>query len=179
MNVGTAVILLRFVLGADVAQGLRTGTVKSLELVLSENSNCEGTGCGVMPMTGAVSVHVLRNDWVEGATAAYAGADMCRRTIGDPGRGWGAADAAASAATFISRGVDYSNAVGEAPIAPTTTMLAVTLSPSDVAAAWATFGDGTTTISFFVDEYQTGRFVAASSESALRPHPVLKAEICP
>jgi hypothetical protein len=90
---GPGVLLLRFVLDSDTASAIRGGRAASMVLDLADNSTCEGTGCDLPATGGALSVHVLRNDWDEGSNTPYSGADMCRRTSGVPGSGWGATDA--------------------------------------------------------------------------------------
>jgi len=166
-----SVMLLRFELGPAEADALRGGQVDKISLNLTSHPNCSGCGGGIKPSAGNLVAHVLSNDWVEGTeTTNYSGADSCRRSSGNPGRGWGTPRNASKApATTIASPADYSAQVGEGVIeSANVSNVAVALNPVVVKDAWPTYvATNPNYLSILVRRGASGGLVAASRESTL------------
>ncbi len=157
---------MRFDLSPLAANALLAGQVKSMTLKLSRNDDCEGvpTTCSIgTNLAGTFQVFPLRNDWVEGTSAPYSGADWCRRS-NVQGVLWNApganGDHGAAAATLSFDPATNSSAQFQ-------------LDPSKWDSTWVVNNQ----ISILVVA-SSGKFIQATKDSTLYARPSLDVVVC-
>jgi hypothetical protein len=171
MNIGVGVAMLRFPLDEATATAVRAGKAAAVRLGMTYDP-----GPGVANEPGALTAHVMRNDWVEGPTP-YGGADMCRRTSGSGALGWGLADAPPSGATRIAQGVDYGGAIGTTPFGPSTVDLDLAIVRDALLVEWPKFSK-TNELSLYLEESESGKIIIAARENSTLRRPSLVIDLC-
>lgn len=157
--------------------GIDLATVTAMRLELAADPNCSGCAGGLPTKAGNVSIHPMRIDWVERVAVGgtYAGADACRRTDGNPGKGWGP-DRPAGGGTMIASPVDFDGLAGTLTLNNNDVAVKATLDP---AAFKARFGGRTVIeIGVLLIRDSNGRIVIASKESKTLPKPRLILTTC-
>jgi hypothetical protein len=161
-NVGAGRGLLRFTLGSAVAAAFHDGRVVSARITLARNQDCEGeSSCPAGG--GVIAAYPLRNDWDEGTSQPYSGADWCRRLGGNPGVDWNAPGANA----------DHGDVAAEVTVDASQANVVITLDPSKFTSQWV---DGQRLSVLLIPAGAT--FVFATRESNKWPRPRLEIEYC-
>jgi hypothetical protein len=167
-NIGVGRAILRFRLDDPVAQAFFVaGKVKSMILTLARNASCEGdpNACAGTANTGVFQAFPLRDDWDEGTSAGYSGADWCRRVVHPATALWNQPGASG----------DHGNAAGSATVEWQVNTALIPLDAGQWDATWLNLN--TSQLSVLVIA-ASGTFVYATRESAQYTHPALNIVIC-
>lgn len=87
-NIGLGRGLFRFVLPAEIVQAFVADRVIDMKLTLSRAPTCGDPAPCTVKKPGPFEARPLRNDWFEGTSQNYSGADWCRRLPGNPSTPW-------------------------------------------------------------------------------------------
>jgi hypothetical protein len=177
MNIAASgVVLVRFGFDTTVETAFAAGKVHSLTLTIEENQKCDSdTTVCLANVPGRFDVRPARTDWVEGPKVftSYGGADMCRRTNGNPGAGWGA-NLTADPTTLIGEGIDYGAPVATADVAAGAATLVFAIDGR--VAAFPLRAHRTIAFALFGED--GALFVGAQHESVKHPPPKLDVVLC-
>jgi hypothetical protein len=166
LNIGLGRGLFRFTLDSQaIAALLAPGKVQKMTLTLEGNPDCEGGGSCPQKIPGPIQAFPLRNDWTEGNSADYSGADWCRRGAGSGGPTWNSPGADG----------DHGPAAGTGNIDKNLQDLSLDLQASSWGATWI---DGSTSRISVLVVAAKSLIVVASRESTLHGHPMLVMEWC-
>lgn len=161
-NVGVGRGLLRFELDDAVTSAFLEGRVVSAHVALARSQDCEGEA-NCPSSAGVIAAYPLRNDWDEGSSQAYSGADWCRRLGGNPVVDWNAPGADA----------DHGGLAAQVTVDTAQAYLSIPLDPARFSAQWLA---GSKLSVLLIPAGAT--FVFAMRESTKWPPPRLEIQYC-